>query len=433
MPSPKAEHALREHERQPVICPRFAGPQARLEDLERNLADFLRLGPEAHAVGVDETARRAELAVRMRMSVLLRTYQGDYHTDSFDVARLADQVRSGDELIWFWGAATEIAAFRKLMESAPVDEVPPLALGTSTTLSVEAEYGSGYAESCRNGSMDTALGGKLPYIFATHRYISGSEDAVHRRYHTITGTSRNRAGTETIRGGEAVHRLASHYLHYRFWGYVPFYVMQGGVLEQLDLVECNRDPSDVLRALRKSPPWLFRRNVEAGFASSLVEMNFDVRPPTIVDADPTATGGAQPRYRLLTPPSADLLRSNHVVIRPVRPDDDSQALPLERALRQAIESGTCCTAVHVDLTDPRGLATQDQLAEHGFALSAVVPPKDTWFERDSVRHQVNTPPIGIWVRPRPGLPVEQPYYRHQQGASPAEAAVLEYLRTRLNW
>jgi hypothetical protein len=401
--------------------------------MERNLADFLRLDPKTHLVGADETARQAEMAARMRTSVLLRTYRGDYHTDSYDVARLAEKVRAGDELIWFWGAPTEITRFRELLESPPVDDVPPLALGTSTTLSIETEYGGGYAEACRNGSMDTALGSKFPYIWNTYRYITGDEDAINRRYHTLIGTSRNRASAAEVRGGEAIHRLTSHYLHYRFWGYVPFYVMQGGVLELLDLVECNRDQSDVLRALRKSPPWMFRRQVEADFATALTEMNFGVRPSTIVDPASTATDSERTRYRLLMPASADLLATNHVVVRPVRPDDDVAGLTMAEALRQAAESGTCCTAVHVDITDPECLNVQDQLVEREFVFSAMLPPKETWFERGGVRHRVDTPPTGIWVRPRPGIPVEQPYYRQRQSTYPAEAAVLGYLRTQLNW
>lgn len=424
MPSPETEN----RRLRPVICLPFLGAEARLRHMETQLGDLIQQDPDTHGVGVEEAARHPEPALQMRISILSRTYRGDYHTDSFDLPRLTEQVQAGDELIWFWGGASEIARFRRFLRDPAAGEVPPLALGTSTLLPAEAEYGGGYAESCRNGSMDADFGGRLPYIWATYQYITGARSAQHRRYHTIIGTARNRASSAEVRGGEPVHLLASQLLHYRFWGYVPYYVMQGGVLEQLDLVECNRDQLDVLRALRKSPPWLFRRAEEADFASALVEMNFGMRAPVAVDLALAGTG--RMRYRLLIPTDPDLVAANHVVVRPVTSGD---GLTIKDAVAQAIASEACCAAVHVDLTDPRSLAVQDVLARQGFVFSALVPPKETWFERDDVRHQVDSNVVGLWVRPRPGLSVEQPYYRNRSSTSQAETRVLDYLRTQLNW
>jgi hypothetical protein len=411
-------------ELKPVICPPFENSEARLADMARNLAEFRSGDPDAQFVGLAETSRCAEQAVRMRASVLLRTYGGDYHTDSFAVGRLAERVRDGREFIWFWGAPPEIAALREYLRE-PSLPVPALALGTSTVLSVADEYGDGYAESCRNGSMDVTIGGKVPYLWTTYDYATNPDSPAHRRYHTVLGTSRNRPSTTEVRGGEAIHRLSAHYLHSRFWGFVPYHVMQGGVLEQLDLVESNRDPLDVMHALRQTPPWLFHDPAEARFASALAELNFGIRPPVRM---PGPTGTAERiRYRVLAP-SADLASANHAVVRP-----DVAGAPLDQAVGEAVDSGACAVAVHVDLTQPDGPEVQEELAGRGFRLSAVVPPKRTWFERNGTRRPVHCRATGIWVRPRPDLTVVQPYYREQPPSRAAEAEVLRYLGAALAW
>jgi hypothetical protein len=431
MPSPLSEPASHT-ETEPVICRPFKGSEARLRDMERDLSRFAHLDHRLHAVWPDEAARNAEVAVRMRLSVLLRTYQGAYHTDSFEIERLVRQILAGEEHVWFWGGEEEIARFRKVLADPPEGEVPALALGTSTLLSVAAEYGEGYAEACRNGSMDTSLGAKFPYVLGTYDYCSNPDNAARRRYHTQLGACRNRASTEQVRGGEAMRRLAMHYLHYRFWGYLPFYVMQEGFLEQTELVECNRDPMDVLRALRKSPPWYIRKPEEASFAAALSEVSFGVTPD--VEGSCRITGGnaGDQRYRLLLPPNEDLLPTNHVVVRQVPAADRvSGGSPLNDAVRQAVNSGTCCAAVQVDITTPDALDTQDRLADWGFVLSAVIPPKETWFEKNGVRHDVDTRATGIWVKPRPDLPVEPPFYRDSPGTTKAEQRILDYLRSVL--
>jgi hypothetical protein len=106
-------------------------------------------------------------------------------------------------------------------------------------------------------------------------------------------------------------------------------------------------------------------------------------------------------------------------------------LPLNEAVRKAVESGTCCAAVQVDITTPAALEVQDRLASWGFVLSAVLPPKETWFEKDGVRHDVDTTATGIWVKPRPDLPIEPPFYRDSPGATSAEQQILDYLRSVL--
>jgi hypothetical protein len=313
MPSRLSERTSLTTDSEPFICRPFEGPQARLRDMERTLDRFSHLDHRRHVVWPDEAARNAEVAVRMRLSVLLRTYQGAYHTDSFDMERLVQQVRTGDEHILFWGAEEEIARFRQLLANPLAGELPTLTLGTSTLLSVAAEYGDGYGEGCRNGSTDTSLGAKLPYVLGSYDYCSNPDNAVRLRYHTELGACRNRASTAQVRGGEAMRRLTMHYLHYRFWGYLPFYVMQEGVLEQTELVECNRDPMDVVRALRKSPPWFIRKPEEASFAASLSEVSFGIRPAVENSCRIPAGDAGDQRYQVLLPPNEDLLPTNHVM------------------------------------------------------------------------------------------------------------------------
>jgi hypothetical protein len=278
--------------------------------------------------------------------------------------------------------------------------------------------------------MDSSLGAKAPIMWRTLRYHTGEERFLHDRYHTLVLAARNRPSTPDIRGGEALQRIHRRYVRSRFWGYVPFYVMRGGVLEQTELRESNRDPDDVLRALTDSPPWHFAKSEEGRFAAALSELNFGLRPEIVVSPVGLAGGGEQRGYELLMPRTAALVPTNHATVRPLE-GGDSPGLTLSTAVRKALRSWVCCCAVRLTLTDPDTVPAQRWLLDHGFRLSAVVPPKKTWLVSAGRRRDVDVLPTGVWTRPRDGLPVVGPYYRDFPARTEAEGAVLDYLRDHL--
>ncbi|WP_437762651.1 hypothetical protein WMF27_45165 [Sorangium sp. So ce281] len=416
---------------EPCLCVPYRGTDEMVQGMERVLAGVPQFDPVANCVGPAETAQSPEVALKVRLRILLRAYRGDYHTDSFEFERLAAQVRSGREAIWFWGHKDEIARLRQLLRE-PTAEPPDLALGTVTVLSAEEEFGLGYGELCRSGSVDPTLGAKAPIVSRTLNYLNGRETWLRERYHTLILAPRNRPSTAEVRGGEAIHRIHTHYVRSCFWGFAPFYVMQGGVIEQTEFRESNRDPEEILGALRSTDPWVFADAREGAYAEAMALLNFGVRPPIkIVDA---AQSASTTPSRLLLPPSESLIASNHgTVLLSSDGAPHAEALAAHVAVERLMESGVCCSVVRMRLDDPTLAPFQAWLFARGFRLTAVVPPKRTWVVRDGLRRDLAFPPLGLWSRPRPDLAVVQPYYLDQEAMSPDEAVVLEYVRDRLTF
>lgn len=399
-----------------------------LDTMRRTLADRVF---DATTMFIDPTeTRRSPLrSARLRLSVLLRTYQGDYHTDSFELDRLVKQIRRGDEHIWFWGAPDQVAAARAVLRDPDDAPVPDLALGTVTVLSAEHEFGPGQGELCRSGSMDRTVGAVPAILHRMIGYHSGADRGVHDRYHTLLLAARNRASAPSVRGGEAVQHIHCAHVRSRYWGIVPFYIMQGGVLECTELRESNRDPDDLRRALAVGEPWWFADPDDADFAAALVRLN------TGAPVDTQVRGGARPtatRSTLIAPPSADLVPTNHATVRPSRAHEASTHVSsFTDGVRAAESLGSCTVAVHLPLDAPERTADQGWLNGRGYTLTAISPPKRSWQVIDGTRRDTITGPTGVWCASRADLSVVPPHYLDRDDLDDDETAVLEHLRRRL--
>jgi hypothetical protein len=408
------------------ILARPAGSAADLLAGMRTRLDGRGFDPERMFIQPLETQRFAERAVQLRLSVLLRTYAGQYYTDSFEQARLVEQIRRGDEHIWFWGDPEQIALARAELARPADAPVAELALGTVTVLSAEQEFGPGHGELCRSGSVDRSIGAVPAILHRMIGYHSGADRAVHDRYHTLLLAARNRPSSAGVRGGEAVQHIHCQHVRSRFWGIVPFYVMQGDVIECTELRESNRDPADVRRALHDSPPWWFADPRDADYAEALCRLNFGFVPSLRLLAGRAAP--ADSGMRVILPPSKALLATNHAT---VRPDAGNGSLGLAAAVASAESADPCCVAVHLALDEPRRAADQAWLADRGYVLTAVSAPKLSWQRVQGQLRPVRISATGIWCRTRAGFPVIGPHYLRRDGADPAEQAVLEQLRSRL--
>lgn len=411
-----------------LLAEPFQDREALVAGIATDLAGLAGFDPAANLIPPAESTRYAEASVRVRQAVLVRVYGEEYPADAYATERLARRIRAGEEAIWFWGSGPAITGLRSELTD-PSRTVPELPLGTVTVITVEDEYGPGHGELCRSGSTDRQLGAKGPILARTLAYHRGDETHPHERYHTLVLTSRARATAPGVRGGEAVQRIHRRYVRSRFWGYLPYYVMPGGVLEQMELRECNRDPSDVARALGSGRQWWFADEADARFASALAEVNMGWSPPVAVRNPPP---GAEPphRYRLLCPDATDLASVNHITARPV--DTGQPGLTLPEAAAGGLATGACCCAVQVALDEPDAPVAQRWLSGAGFTLGAVCPPKDSWFVYDGERRRVQCAPYGIWIRPRDDLAVAPPFYQDWSATDAAEATILDHLRSRLS-
>jgi hypothetical protein len=411
-------------EPEPLLCVPFTGIEKLRADLQESLA-AMDFDPARNAVGPEETATNPLVALEVRLSVLSRTYRGDYHTDSFDLERLAGQIQDGDEAIWFWGHASEIARLRAVLRGE--DDARALSLGTVTVLSVEAEFGPGHGELCRSGSQSD-FNARGAIVYRTLGYIDGRERWLRARYHTLTLVPRNRPSTDQIRGGEAIHRIHARHVQSRFWGFAPWYVMHGGVLELLDHRESNRDPNDVIAGLDASVGWYFADPEEAAYAEALCRVNFDRAPRISVSQRQQTSPGLAAELHL--PPSAGLTRFNHGTLVVGR---GAGGLSVEHGLERLAAVEVCCAVVRLPLDDEDAVPLQRTLRQRGFRLTSIRPPKKTWLLKGETRIPVETTACGFWSRPRVDLEVVPPYYRECEGKTGPERTVMRYLRDHLDF
>ncbi|MFC9965650.1 hypothetical protein ACFVH4_15585 [Nocardia ignorata] len=378
----------------------------------------------------EESRRFPERSVQLRLSVLLRTYSGDYHTDSFALDRLVEQIRRGDEHIWFWGAPDQVSLARTELRRDREAGMPDLALGTVTVLSAEHEFGPGHGELCRSGSMDHSVGAVAAILHRMVGYHSGADREVHERYHTLLLAARNRVTATPVRGGEAVQHIHCTHVQSRFWGIVPFYVMQGGVLECTELRESNRDPDEVGEALSAGGTWWFANQNDATFAESLTRLNF----ATAIDArlDPRCAEPSDTGSLLIVPPTAELVPTNHATVRAARAGEEGAHLwSFPDAVREAESRGCCTVAAHLPLGDPARTPDQAWLARRGYTLTAISPPKRSSQVVAGTRQETISGPTGIWCAVRRDLNTVAPHYLQRTDLDPDETAVLEQLRGRL--
>ncbi|WP_194838855.1 hypothetical protein [Nocardia sp. XZ_19_369] len=377
-----------------------------------------------------ESRQFPDRSAQLRLSVLLRTYQGDYHTDSFELDRLVKQIRRGDEHIWFWGAPDQVSTARAELRRHRGAAIPDLALGTVTVLSAEHEFGPGHGELCRSGSVDRNVGAVAAILHRMVGYHSGADREVHDRYHTLLLAARNRATVPPVRGGEAVQHIHCTHVQSRYWGIVPFYVMQGGVLECTELRESNRDPSELGAALSTSGTWWFADPDDAAFAEALTRLNVAAGIDTQVCV--SRTQPSDTKSLLIAPPRAELMPTNHTTVRAARVDEsDAPVRPFPEAIRAAESLGSCTVAAQLPLDDPARTADQAWLARRGYTLTAISPPKRSWQVVADVRHETVSSPTGVWCRVRRGLSVVPPYYLDRADLDPDETTLLEQLRSRL--
>jgi len=393
----------------PRLCHPFPGREAYARTLHQALGRLDGFDPSRHVLGPLETCRFPRHAVRMRHSVLLRVYCGDYHTDCFDIDRLAHAVERGEERIWLWGEEDQIRAFHAYC-TGDFNDPPDLRLGTVTVLPAEFLFGAGRHELCRSGSCDTSLGAKGASLQRIVNFVERHAEAGPADSWVLT--PRNRASAPSLRGGEAVHRLHSHHLRTRFWGFAPWYVMQGGALEMLDLRECDRDGGDTDGGRHWRQPWLLRTPQAARFVAALTWLNYRRVPPIEVVADARADGFLTARTGRAYDASIQPFNPTAMVV------GTEGDLSLDDAHRTLEARNACAMVARVALTESDAPAAQAFLEDRGYRLTGILPPTP------------RVPPQGFWTWIHPHHPVAPPHYLNSC-SDDEENAVLDYCRTRL--
>jgi hypothetical protein len=388
-----------------------ATQRSRLRDRLASVA----FDPQLNFIAPIEARTNPQTAIRARLAILLATYHDDYHTDSFDIERLSRAVEHGDEAIAFWGEPTSINRLRYWLASrsfAPsARQLAELELGTATLLNVTAEMGAGHRELCRGGSVChtiSAIGPIISSLLRPQAIVESNED-----FHTVVSVVRNRRSVPGIAGGAAVHRLHTRELQSSFWGFAPWYVMQGGVLELLDYREIYRDSDAVRTAVAATPGVHLVDYSEASFVTDLLELNLAGIAPSPPVVMSTATQARMSTWRLVDHPHGELVGYNHVTVLTV----PAGGLPLKELLSLPSTCSAACVVARIPLSADH-IHDQVELGKHGFSLTAVSPPK--LVESESLFY-------GFWSRPRRDQKFVKPYYVDSQLLSTVEKRIVSYM------
>jgi hypothetical protein len=391
---------------QPIFCHPAERRDGLLEILWQTLQELDSFDPAINIIRPSESSLHPRIAHCIRRDILFEVYRNDYHTDCLDDQRIAERISRGSEMLWFWGDAAEIAAARRCF--AKQCQAPPrLELGTVTVLPAEGIAGRGTGEICRSGSLDNRLGARGAGVERIVDFMSGA--AWGNEYASLMLTARNLASTPGVRGGEAVHRLHSHYVRSRFWGFAPWYVMQGGCLELLDLRECERDPNQTVSGFRASPDWWVPGPQEAEFIEALCRLNYGLCPRIRWPAPAGA-----PELRVLVgeklPGDIQPFNCAYLIV------DADGDIELAHGLRLLSDRNPCCIVAGVPLDDPRAATMQSTLKSRSFELYGMLPP------RSAGRHSRR--PMGYWCRPRADLQVASPFYLGRTDGNRDEERIL---------
>ncbi len=368
---------------------------------------------QAHHISGKECRAHPYAALALRTYILLKTYRNDYHTDVFDLDRLAEGIRKEEERIFFWGDPEAVAIGRRFLTTnhrTVPDAMPEIQLGTATILNTSLPEENSIAELTRTGSISQ----QIPSV---HSNIEELESLFRTSgYQVIFSTPRNRTSTPEIRGGAAIQRQHVRALNSAFWGWAPWYIMQGGFLEILDYRELYREPENIAQQLRVLPGLFVHHKTEAKFIADLFALNLGFSPPVSNTAEGETTGHLQKGWRIGNVASADLMAFNPVFL---CEDETGEKGTFEKAITHLERMPGACHLVELNVCDSKNIRFQKILQQRAFYLVCV---------RVHVAKNKKIKLIGAWAKQKKTTPVAPPYYLNMQGFSEVENRLLGYLR-----
>jgi hypothetical protein len=363
-------------------------------------------------VGTAEAARAPRCAVAARQMILMRTYDGDYHTDVTDLCRLSDRVRAGTERIFFWGATKEIEDLRRhfAADGGDPEAYRHLWLGTATLIEQSDIVGAPTWELSRTGSVSREISALAPNVHAIQEHFRAEPECG-----KIFTTPRNRTGAPGAKSGVAIQRMHQREILSTFLGFAPWYVMQRGEIELLDYREILRDPLKLRRLPQpRATPGVFSP-VELGFIDALLSGLGRAAPARLMLDAPCRPNAEIQSWTLVESSNSEDQCFQPIFLRPANPEEPASG-GIEDQLGTPAAGAAACFVVRAPLAGfTRALA--HILRSSGFALCAIETPlfcKPWW--------------TAVWARPRQNAPIRAPYYTEVSDLDSMERLVLGYLR-----
>lgn len=286
------------------------------------------------------------------------------------------------------------------------DELENEQFGTSSMVDASAEFGEGFAEMGKSGSLG-GKGAKLGYMkfFAeweqSNPFLDGFDSLV-----TTVRNCPERAGKEhPVKSGIGIRIIFLKYLQFQQWGIAPWLLMPDdskGTYEILDLLFQFRDKDSLIRYIQENRIVLNsaknRELLNKFLQYNLgIEAQFDEQPQRINDVN--ATKG----WNLLIP--SEKIDKNPVKLVPAENDRT-----FEDSYRELEEQQGAMHAIYLPLTTETN-TIQEQLEEDGWVLTGFIPGK--------IQNGKTSPIQGMWSKLKTTRPLVAPdYLEHPDDLSP---------------
>ncbi len=313
----------------------------------------------------------------LQAKILSKCYGNDYPGTSLDKNKNESQMSLNTQKTVFW-AITENEKNSEL-------------LGTSSMIDASHEFGEGFAEMGKSGSM--GLGGaKYGYGRFLSEWTKGSYglDIFSSLITTVRNCPERPGKLGSVKGGIAIRIMFLKYFEFEQWGIAPWYLMpddSDGSYEILDLLCRFRDKTANIDYVK------------------------DEEIAIIKNCQKILTNFIQQNYKLLpkyTTKNSDEILSWEIIPPSHKPDKNplfmlpkSDGINFKQALG-TINTSEHATAVIVLPLTPSTLNDQQFLDKNGWILTGFIPGRKNGSK--------STPYKGMWTRLNSSRPIINPEY-----------------------
>lgn len=339
-----------------------------------------------------EVYEQREKYAALLAKVLDGCYGQDYPGTSLDVASNLAHIADRTQRSVFW-AVTD-------------DEWESEKLGTSSMVDASDEFGSGFAEMGKSGSLGEG-NAKLGYIRFFREWKN--ENPFLNDIDALVTTVRNcpaRPGKEHgVKSGIGIRVIFLKYLQFEQWGIAPWLLMpddSDGSYEVLDLLFQFRNKSEVADYLKKHRISLVGTS-NRQFLRNFVRLNHDldveIDDEENVERIPTKKIG----WKLLVPQEKTF--KNPIKLVPAENNEE-----FDRMLAQMNQYQGAMKTIYVPL-DASTMEIQERLEQEGWILTGFIPGRD--------EQNVISPFRGMWSKLSTKRPLVKPdYLDHPDSFSP---------------
>lgn len=340
---------------------------------------------DIHFVDPNTVRDQLEKYSELLAKVLAQCYGVDYPGTSLDAASNRKNIANHTQRSVFWAVTDQ-----EWLEER---------LGTSSMVNADEEFGPGYAEMGKSGSLGDG-NAKLGYMKFFNEWLEGKSGL--SDFDSLVTTVRNcpeRPGKEyPVKSGVGIRVIFLKYLQFQQWGIAPWLLMpddSDGSYEILDLLFKHRDDHQVVDAIKSIPVSLVGAD-NRDLLNKFVRLNYGIDIQFEVSETPVHPETYSPiGWKLLVP--SEKASKNPIKIVPSPKGNADFNDVFDQMNRQSGAMNTIYLPLTQQTTD-----IQDMLSREGWVLTGFIPGKKD--------EDVETPFKGMWSKLTTERPLIRPYY-----------------------